>query len=116
MTINNMSDFPSVPEISVDQLKQAIDAKEDFMLLDVRSYEEFSKKRIAGCIHVPVDEIAQKIQHVIPDKHKTIYVYCLSGGRSAEAVHTMIQLGYSNVFSVASGLLAWRPKGYPLEQ
>lgn len=106
---------PQVPQISAEDLKKAIDAKKEISLLDVRTPQEYTKIRIKGSINLPVDDLAGKVEKVMPDKDQTIYVYCLSGARSIQAVTEMIGLGYTNVFSVTSGLLSWRAKKYPLE-
>lgn len=103
-----------IPQIPTDVVHKAIVEKADIILLDVRTPEEYERGKIEGSINVPVDNIASQITTNIPDKNKTIYVYCLSGSRSDTAVNTMIQLGYVNVFSITNGLLMWRAKKYPL--
>lgn len=106
---------PNVPQITADELKQALDKNQDVLLLDVRTPGEFANNRIKGAINVPVDQIEDKILSVIPDKKKKIYVYCLSASRSVNAVDGMKKLGYTDVYNLTSGLLAWRAKQYPLE-
>lgn len=106
---------PNVPQIDATEVKKAIDAKEAFMLLDVRTPQEFAKGSIAGSVNIPVDEVQAKIEGLIPDKKNTVYVYCLSGSRSIHAVEVMVKLGYSHVYDMRSGLLAWRAKGYPTQ-
>lgn len=105
----------SIPQISADEVKQALDEKKAIALLDVRTPQEYASARIKNSINLPVDEVVNKIKKVMPDKSQTIYVYCLSGSRSSHAVAQMTELGYKNVFSLSSGLLAWRAKKYPLE-
>ncbi len=104
---------PTVPRVSADDVKSAVDTGKNFILLDVRTVGEYSRGKIAASINLPVDEVASKIGSVIPDKNAVIYVYCLSGSRSIYAVDTMIKLGYKQVYDMANGLLAWRVKGYP---
>mgnify|MGYP003477220683 CR=1 FL=1 len=106
--------LPKVPEIDAQDVMSAIEKKDDFVLLDVRTEGEFSKNRIEGSINIPVDQIPQTVEKELPDKEKTTYVYCLSGSRSTSAVDIMVQMGYKNVFSITSGLLAWRAKNLPL--
>ncbi len=103
---------PSVPEITAKEVRQAIDTKQQIVLLDVRTVGEFSRGKITGAINVPVDVIFEKIESEIPDKTAIIYVYCLSGSRSVFAVAEMVQLGYQHVSNMTSGLLAWRAEGY----
>jgi phage shock protein E len=104
---------PKVPKVDAEVVKNAIDAKKDFILLDVRTREEYVKNHLSEAINIPVDEVAEKALKIIPDKNKTIYVYCFSGSRSILAVDALIQLGYKKVFDMSHGMLAWRAKGYP---
>ena len=106
---------PKVPQIDVSDVKEAIDAKKDVVLLDVRTPQEFAKGNITRSINIPLDEIQDKVEKIIPDKNKTIYVYCLSGSRSVHAVAAMVGLGYQYVYDMKSGLLAWRAKGYEVQ-
>lgn len=105
---------PKVPTVEPEAIKKAMDSKEDFVLLDVRTPGEYSRGKLEGSINVPVDEVPQKVESVIPDKSKTIYVYCLSGARSTVAVETMMRQGYTKVFNIAHGMLAWRAKYLPV--
>jgi rhodanese-related sulfurtransferase len=107
--------YPKVPQVTAELLKEAIDANEKMHVIDVRTSGELARGKIKGCIHIPLDEIRNKIENVIPDKTSKIYVYCLSGSRSVFAVSEMRDMGYTNVFDVASGILAWRIQRYPLE-
>jgi rhodanese-related sulfurtransferase len=103
----------TVPQVSPDDVRSAIDAGKNIILLDVRSVGEYSRGKISNSINLPVDEIPGKIESVIPDKNAVVYVYCLSGSRSVYAVDVMSKLGYKKVYDMPNGLLAWRVKGYP---
>jgi len=104
----------NIPQITVESLKAALDAKENLVLLDVRTVGEYSRGKLTGSINVPLDELMNQVELKIPDKSAKVYVYCLSGSRSVYAVEAMIRLGYSNIFNVTNGLLAWRAKKYPV--
>lgn len=106
---------PDIPEIDASDVYTSIQNKGDAVIVDVRTPQEFSRGKITGSINVPVDTIDSKIEKAAPDKNKTTYVYCLSGSRSAMAVGAMVKMGYKKVFSMKSGLLAWRSKGYSLQ-
>lgn len=101
-------------QVSVEEVFLAIQEKKEIILLDVRTKEEFSRGKIEGSINIPVDEISNNITSIIPDKSKTIYVYCLSGSRSDIAAEKMEKLGFSQCFSMKNGLLMWRSQKYPL--
>jgi rhodanese-related sulfurtransferase len=103
-----------IPQISADEVQKAINEKKDIILLDVRTPEEYGRGKIEGSMNISVENIHDQITTAVPDKNKTIYVYCLSGSRSEVAVAMMKQLGYENVYSMTSGLLMWRSKKYLL--
>jgi rhodanese-related sulfurtransferase len=104
--------FPKVPQVNADDVKKAMEDGKSFVILDVRTPQEYAKSHIEGSINVPVDEI-NNIDKTLPDKSTKIYVHCLSGSRSVMAVAEMVKLGYSQVFDMKNGLLAWRIKKYP---
>jgi rhodanese-related sulfurtransferase len=106
---------PEIPEISAQDLKKIIDTNPEIILLDVRTTGEYVRGKIAKSINLPVDEVANEIEKIIPDKNAFVYVYCLSGSRSVYGVEEMIMLGYKNVFNLTNGLLAWRIAGFKEE-
>lgn len=106
---------PKVPQVEVQEVKNNLDKKTDCILLDVRTPEEFSKNRIQKSVNIPLDTLENNLGSQIPQKDALIYVYCLSGSRSCVAVDAMTRLGYTNVFDMKSGLLAWRASQFPLE-
>ncbi len=103
---------PSVPQVSVDEVKKMIDAKEDLILLDVRTEGEVSRGKLENSINIPIDQIPAKVEGIMADKNAMIIVYCLSGSRSVFAVEFMQKLGYKNVLNMTNGILAWRAKGF----
>lgn len=105
-----------VREITVSEAYKSLEAGIKVILLDVRTPGEFARGRIAGSINLPVDQVSQKVEEVIPDKSSAIYVYCLSGSRSLYAVADMMGLGYTSVYNVTNGLLAWRAEKLPVSQ
>lgn len=105
---------PKVPQVTADNVKKAIDAKDKVFILDVRTEDEYSRGKIEGSVNIPLDDITKNVESVIPDKQAKIFVYCLSGSRSVFAVDQMIKLGYKNVSNMSNGLLVWRAMNYPL--
>jgi phage shock protein E len=106
----------NVPEIDAAEVKKAIDEKKNFILLDVRTQLEYEKNHIQNSINLSVENFQNKskVAELVPDKDATVYIYCLSGNRSATAAQAMIANGYTNVFSMKSGILAWRARSYQL--
>jgi len=103
-----------VPQIDTKDVYEQIKKGTEALLIDVRTAGEVEKGKIKGSIHIPLDQL-EIIDKKVPDKGKTLYVYCLSGSRSAQAVQILEQMGYEKAFSMKSGLLSWRTKNFPLE-
>lgn len=106
---------PQPPQISADQLKQALDDTDGAILIDVRNPIELTRGKIPGCVNIPLDELTESIERMVPKKDQKVYLYCLSGTRSDKAARIMREKGYEDVCSLTSGLLMWRYKKYPIE-
>src|SRR6059036_1231971 len=92
-------------DISVEQLKKMRDAKEDFVLVDVRNPDEFEISVIDGSVKLPLPELPQRFKEL--PKDKLLAVHCKMGGRSARAVNFLKTQGYTKVKNVAGGINAW---------
>lgn len=92
-------------EISVHDLKKAVDTESAFTLLDVRESFELEIASLPSATHLPLRELPDR--HAEIEKSAPIYVLCHSGIRSLHAVHTLRDLGYTNAFSIAGGITAW---------
>ena len=90
-----------------EELQNKLNVKENFVLLDVRTQEEFDAGHIASAILLPYDEIALKAATVLPDKEKEIVLYCRSGRRSAIAKKALVELGYKDVEDFG-GINRWK--------
>ena len=62
---------------------------------------------------VPLDEIEARVDS-FPQRDVKIVVYCRSGATSAMAARELVRLGYSNVWNLQGGMIAWQEAGYPL--
>lgn len=78
------------------------------VLLDVRTTEEYRDGHIEGSINIPLDRISS-VENTIKDKSTPLYVHCLSGGRSGQAVSYLKQIGYTNVKNIG-GISSYRGK------
>jgi len=97
-------------EITVQELKQKIDNKEDFQLIDVREPFEYEMSNLNG-LNIPLAGIvleASKIRKDIP-----VIMQCRSGARSAAALMQLEQLGYTNLSNLKGGILAWKTEFEP---
>ena len=92
--------------ILAKEAKERLDANKDIILLDVRKPKEYAVRRIPGAILLPVYEIEERVEEVVPDLDAEVLVYCESGPRSIKAALLMEELGYTNVSSIG-GIGRW---------
>lgn len=88
---------PGYEQISAEEAKQLMDTEEDYIILDVRTEEEYFLGRIPGAILIPDYEIGERAEAELPDKDQLILVYCRSGNRSKDASSELAEMGYTNV-------------------
>ena len=91
-------------EISVQELKEKMDKGEDFQLIDVREEFEYEVSNLGGTL-IPLGGILIEAEKVAKDK--PVIVQCRSGKRSAAAIMQLEQLGYTNLYNLQGGILAW---------
>jgi rhodanese-related sulfurtransferase len=92
-------------EITVAELKQKIDNKEDFQLIDVREPFEYEMSNLNG-ENIPLAGILIEAQKI--SKDKPVIIQCRSGARSAAAVMQLEQnFGFTNLYNLKGGILAW---------
>ena len=93
-------------EITVKELKEKMDAGEDFQLIDVRQPNEWEIAKIEGAKLIPLGEILQRMDEL--DDSKEIVMQCKSGGRSARAIMMLEQAGYKGeMANLVGGIGAW---------
>ncbi len=98
-----------IPQISVEELKRRLDAKEDVFVLDVREPHEVPIANI-GAPLIPVGELEKRIGELAAEKDRNIVVHCRSGARSQKAAVILKNAGFTHVENLAGGILAWADK------
>lgn len=96
-------------DITVDQWKAQIATDPNAVVLDVRTQDELDDGMLENAAHIDIylgqgflDEV-EKL-----DKSKNYYIYCKSGGRSAQACQLMAQLGFETTYNMLGGYTAWK--------
>lgn len=87
----------SYEQISAQQAKELMDADDSLVILDVRTQQEYEQAHIPGAILLPLDQVEERAQTVLPHKDQLILVYCRSGNRSKQASELLAAQGYVNV-------------------
>ena len=85
------------------------------ILLDVRTPGEFGERHLAGALNIDYNgaDFDARIEKL--DKAQPVYVYCLSGGRSAAAAQTLTEIGFTKVFEMNGGISRWIAENHPVE-
>ena len=92
--------------ITAEEAKKIMDSEEGYIILDVRTQEEYDQGHIPGAVLIPNTEIKTKAGQVLMDKDQLILVYCRSGRRSKIAAEALAELGYTNIKEFG-GILDW---------
>jgi molybdopterin/thiamine biosynthesis adenylyltransferase/rhodanese-related sulfurtransferase len=89
---------------------------QEIVLVDVREKHEWNEGHIPGATHVPRGYLELQVEEAVPDKSKTVVLYCAGGVRSLMAGVTLQQMGYQDVISMSGGFGQWKGNGYPFVQ
>ena len=92
--------------ITAEKAKQIMDMEEGYIILDVRTQEEYDEGHIPGAILIPNTEIEDRAEDELTDKNQLILVYCRSGRRSKLAAEILVELGYTNIREFG-GIIDW---------
>ncbi|MFI5339494.1 MAG: rhodanese-like domain-containing protein [Candidatus Methylomirabilales bacterium] len=104
-------------EVTVDQARELIQkhaGNAEFVILDVRTPEEFAEGHLPGAVNVNLMAPDFERGLGVLDRGKTYLVYCRTGNRSAKAVQAMQRLGFRSVHHMFEGIVGWQKKGFPL--
>ena len=96
----------SYEQITPAEAKEIMDERDGYVILDVRTQEEYDEAHIDGAILIPDYEIVAKAESVLKDKDQLILVYCRSGNRSKQASEKLVAQGYSNIVEFG-GIIDW---------
>ena len=92
--------------ITAEEAKQIMDSEEGYIILDVRTQEEYDQGHIPGAILIPDTEVEVTAEEVLTDKDQLLLVYCRSGRRSKLASEILVELGYTNIKEFG-GIIDW---------
>ena len=99
------------PHITSQQLSEYLSNDEGFILLDIRTEDEYQAGHIQGAQWFPRGKLEYYVQDLIKDPESRVVLYCRTGGRSALATLTMHDMGYINVVDLNGGFKEWVAEG-----
>ena len=103
-----VGDKKTYRQVSPEEAAAMMEEETDYIILDVRTQEEYSEGHIEGSKNIPLQNI-EIAETIIKNKDTPLFVYCRSGGRSAQATSILKRMGYTNVEDIG-GILSYRGK------
>jgi rhodanese-related sulfurtransferase len=100
------SEAATVNKITAEEARARLDNETGIILVDVRTQDEYNVEHIPNAILLPVDNIVDDAETIIPDKEATYFVYCRSGNRSATASAQLVEMEYKNIYDLG-GIKDW---------
>ena len=88
---------PAYRQIRMEEAMTLMEEESGYIILDVRTAEEFAEKHIPGAVNIANEAIGTEEIPELPDKDQLILVYCRSGNRSKQASQKLAALGYTNI-------------------
>lgn len=93
-------------QVTTEEAVNIMQTEENYVILDVRTAQEFASGHIPGAALLPNEIIGTEDIPLLPDKDQLILVYCRSGNRSKQAAEKLAQLGYTNIVEFG-GINSW---------
>ena len=101
-------------EVTVEGVKKDMIAGRNFVLLDVRTSEEFKAGHLPKAVNIPRGTLEFMIGKHYPHKDVEIVLYCRTDARAALCAKTLSDMGYTNVKNLKGAFKAWGEAGYPI--
>ena len=97
---------PLYSSITMEDAATLLESENDYLILDVRTEQEYFSGHIPGAMCIPNEDIDETVVEILPDKEQVIFVYCRSGNRSKQAAEKLANLGYTNIVEIG-GVKDW---------
>ncbi len=112
---NTAQDGSVAQTVSTADFINLLEAKSDIQLIDVRTPGEFNNGHIKNAENIDVNDRKFEVEAAALDKTKPTFVYCKSGGRSARAMASLANMGFTEVYNLKGGIMAWEAANQPTE-
>ena len=103
-----------ITKISAQELKELCDHNKHPIIIDVREQHEWDEGHMPNAKHIPMNSLPENISHVVPDTNTPVYLHCKGGVRSMQCAENLANLGYTKLYSLDGGIMAWQNAGYPV--
>ena len=106
-SVKNIENQSTIKYVSMDEIVQIMNENENYIILDVRTIEEYNEGHIPNAICIPNETIGEDTINKLPNKEQMILIYCRSGNRSKQAAEKLKKLGYTNLVEFG-GIIDWK--------
>ena len=103
---SGQAEEPLYSSITMEDAATLLESENDYLILDVRTEQEYFSGHIPGAMCIPNEDIDETVVEILPDKEQVIFVYCRSGNRSKQAAEKLANLGYTNIVEIG-GVKDW---------
>ena len=90
----------------MNEIQKVMDKEINYIILDVRTIEEYNEGHIPNAICIPNEAIDKNVYEKLSDKNQLLLIYCRSGNRSKQATKKLSELGYTNLIEFG-GIIDW---------
>jgi rhodanese-related sulfurtransferase len=112
MVFRNFFSKPAVAETTAEEIR--VRQQAGAVLVDVRELSEWQQGHIPGAMHIPLGSLSRRLQELDPSRE--VITICRSGHRSISAAQILQQGGFSQVCSMAGGMISWTRRGLPVQR
>ena len=99
----------SYQHLTPEDAAKVMETEKNFIILDVRTQDEYDKKHIPNAVLLPIEELRKGNFELLPDKKQKILIYCWTGRRAEDSAKILAEHGYKNVYEFG-GLVDWNGK------
>ena len=103
----NVQNNEEIRYVSMNEIISIMEENENYIILDVRTIEEYDEGHIPNAICIPNETIDEDVINKLPNKDQLILIYCRSGNRSKQAANKLKNLGYTNLIEFG-GIIDWK--------
>ncbi|MGC9007594.1 MAG: rhodanese-like domain-containing protein [Halothiobacillaceae bacterium] len=89
---------------------------EEPLLLDVREINEYREGYLRDAKHIPLGQLGSKIDQLASWKDRPVIIYCRTGNRSGMACNLLAKQGFTKLYNLAGGIMAWKHDGLPVKK
>ncbi|MGM0461606.1 MAG: rhodanese-like domain-containing protein [Fibrobacterota bacterium] len=99
-------------EIDSERLSFLYENRDDALILDVRTEEEFTRGHISEAVHIPLHELEHRYTEISRYSDRPVLLYCRSGNRSTVAANILMEKGFMELYNLQNGIIEWQRSGH----